>query len=359
MTGKNLLSERLDNQQLGQTKFKEPVEVVSWFGAMQGQDFEHVKWAIGTRLPKTTISDIEQSITQGTIIRSWLLRGTLHVAAAADIHWMLDLLAPRILAANAPRYRQLELDNNTLNKSNARIIQALQRNEKLTRDAIADLLKRSGIAVHNQRLIHLLQYAALKKIICFGSKQDAKFTFTLLDNCVPQISPLSREESLGMLALRYFQSHGPATLTDFAWWSGLNKTTAATAIATAGTKLIADKIKEQTFWRTGYTDGLNQRNQEIFFLPAFDELIIGYRDRNFILQEESAQQVISKNGIFYPVIMKKGNILGTWKRTFNKAGVLIEPRYFHPPTKEKEIIAAANLFGRFTKRKTEFRSTGS
>jgi hypothetical protein len=353
MTEKELLSERLSNQQLGTTKWNKPEEVVAWLGALQAQDFEHSKWAIGIRLPDTTMADIEQALAQRKVIRSWLLRGTLHIVAAQDIHWMLDLLAPRILAANAGRYRQLELDDKLLKKSNALLNKALQREGTLTREALAERLQRSGITTDDQRLVHLLQYAALTKVICFGSRQGSKFTFTLLDPDRPEQSPLSQEESLARLAVRYFQSHGPAGLADFVWWSGLNKTLATTGIRAAGSQLSSDKINDTVFWRCDREHKSPKQAQRIFFLPAFDEFIIGYKDRSFTVDQRQEQAVISKNGIFYPVILEQGKALGIWKRSVKQDEILIRPHYFHDAgiQKEKAIQKAGGDLGRFTGKK--------
>ena len=94
---------RLCNQQIVNARLKKPEEVAAWLGGMQGQDYAGVKWSFGLRLPNVTDADIEQAIADGTIIRTWPMRGTLHFVAAADVRWMLDLLAPRNIAGSARR----------------------------------------------------------------------------------------------------------------------------------------------------------------------------------------------------------------------------------------------------------------
>src|SRR5690349_17247748 len=96
MKEKELLSYRLYNQQLSVSSFKTPAELVSWMGAIQAQDYTMAKWAVGLRIKNITDDLIEQAISEGTIIRTHILRPTWHLVAPSDIRWMLQLTAPGI-----------------------------------------------------------------------------------------------------------------------------------------------------------------------------------------------------------------------------------------------------------------------
>src|ERR1041385_1425526 len=117
---------RLYHQRITHPPFKDAGEVVMWLGMMQGQDYLGTKWAFGLRLPGSTEADIDRAIADKVILRTWGIRGTLHYVAPADIHWLLGLIAPRQIAGNDRRYKELELDEATLLRSVELIVEALQ-----------------------------------------------------------------------------------------------------------------------------------------------------------------------------------------------------------------------------------------
>ena len=203
---------RLYNQQIVSTRLKKPEEVAAWLGGMQGQDYAGCKWSFGLRLPDATDADIEQAIACRTIIRTWPMRGTLHFVAAADVRWMLDLLAPRNIAGSARRHKQLELDEATFSRCRDIFIKALHGGRQLTRDDLYKLLEDAGISMNSQRGYHILWRSALDGIICFSAQRGRQQTFALLDEWAPGAVKLPRGEALAELAKRYFNSRGPATL---------------------------------------------------------------------------------------------------------------------------------------------------
>ena len=181
MTPRDIAHPRLVNQQIGYPKYETAGELVALLGAMQAQDYLGALWAIGLRLPHSTQPEVEQAIAERTIIRTWLLRGTLHFVAAADIHWMLELVTPRILASNARRQQQLELDRATISRSEKLLVGGLQGGKQLTRDAMCALLEAAHISAAGQRGYHILSHLAQRRLICFGPHQGKQPTFTLLD----------------------------------------------------------------------------------------------------------------------------------------------------------------------------------
>src|SRR5215213_6614289 len=212
---------RLHNQGIAVSRFKNPADVVRWFGAVQAQDYLGSLWALGLRLPGAREAEVERAVADRSIIRTWPLRGTLHFVAAEDVHWMLELSGARTVARAASRYRQLGLDEATFAKSRRVIVRALEGGGRLTRPELAAALERSGIATDGQRLIHLLNRSALEGLTCYAARRGKQFTFALLDEWAPSGKSLTRDEALAELAGRYFESHGPSTLQDFVWGSGL------------------------------------------------------------------------------------------------------------------------------------------
>jgi hypothetical protein len=204
---------------------------VGGLGAVQAQDYLGALWAIGLRL-RAAETAIEQAIATRSIVRTWSMRGTLHFVAAEDVRWMLGLLAPRSLASSLGRLRALELDQAVFNRSRDLFIAALSGGKQLRREAMLELLASANISPGGQRGIHILGRLAQEGLICFGAREGKQHTFALLEEWVPQamlrLGPKSRDEALAELARRYFTGHGPATLPDFVWWSGLTTSEART-----------------------------------------------------------------------------------------------------------------------------------
>ncbi|MEJ2735732.1 MAG: winged helix DNA-binding domain-containing protein [Anaerolineae bacterium] len=340
---------RLGNHQITQGKFELPSQIVSWFGAMQAQDYASVKWAVGLRCAQTTDTLLEEEIAKQAIVRTWLMRGTLQIVAAPDIHWMLTLLSPRIVAARARRHQQLGLDDATLAKSHEILIRELEGGNRLTRKEVMFTLEQAGISTRGQRGYHILGHAALEGVICFGPNQGKEQTFVLLREWVLSSQKLESDEALAELARRYFQSHGPATLKDFVGWSGLRITVARKALELVKDEFQQETIAGQTCWEIPYETIPGVSSPTIHLLPAFDEYYLGYQDRGAVLDPHYDKTVVSSNGMFRPIIVLDGQVVGTWKRTLKKRCVIITANPFVSFAKKESqaLLTAAERFGAF------------
>jgi hypothetical protein len=336
--------QRLSAQRIAQATFQDAGGCVAWLGAMQGQDYLGAKWSIGLRLSQGTDRAVEEAIVQGTIRRSWLLRGTLHFVAAADLHWMLALLAPRLIAGNAGRYKQLELDESTLTRSTTLITEALSDGIQRTRSELFEILEHKGISTAGQRGVYLAQRAALEKLIYQGPVIRNETTFRLLEPG----SSRPKEEAVAELARRYFMSHGPTTLNEFAAWSGLTLTDARLGLGAVRAELAEGKIDGASYFFAPELSGSSEAS--VYLLPGFDEFVLGYRDRSAILESQFADAICpGGNGMFTPTVVSGGRIVGTWKRTLKKKGVEIALSPFHTfsPDEHTAIAAAAERYGAF------------
>jgi len=348
-SGQPIPQRRLENHQIAQWRFELPSQVVSWFGAMQAQDYASVKWAIGLRCAQTTETLVEKEIARQTIVRTWLLRGTLQIVAAADIHWMLALLSPRITAARARRRQQLGLDDATLGKSRETLVRTLEGGNRLTRREAMFILEQAGISTRGQRGYHILGHAALEGAICLGPNQGKEQTFVLLREWVPNSQNMESDEALAELARRYFQSHGPATLEDFVGWSGLKTTVARKALGLVKEEFQQETIAGQACWGSPRETVSAVPSPTIHLLPAFDEYYLGYQDRRAVLDPRYDKTMVSSNGVFRPIIVLDGQVVGIWKRTLKKSSVTITANPFAPLTKRasQALLAAAERFGAF------------
>ncbi len=244
----NFAQSRLISQHIGGNELKTPAALVAHMGAMQAQDFNMVKWAIGARLPGVTEEQIEKSFNSGQLIRTHLMRPTWHLIVPEDVSWLLELTAPRIKSAARSRHKQLEIDEKLINKSNSLIEKALMGNKHMTREELMDVLERAGIKARKERSTHLMFCAELDGIVCSGEIRDKEQTYALLRERVPEIKKIGHDEALARLAQKYFTSHCPASAPDFAWWSGLSLGVARRAIELIKTGFISEKVGDITYW---------------------------------------------------------------------------------------------------------------
>lgn len=346
---------RLFTQQITATEFKKPQEIVGWLGAMQAQDYGMCKWAIGVRLPNSTDKEIEKAIDDGKIIRTHVLRPTWHLVLPEDVRWMLELTAPQIKTLMRSRNKELGLTEAVFAKSNKIIAKALSDGNHLTREELIEKLEKAKIPTQDYRSGHLLLHAELDGIVCSGASKGKQRTYVLLDERIPQTKKLHKEEALAKLAKIYFSSHAPATLKDFAWWSGLSLTAAKQALELVKPDFISETIGEQTYWLPSSFSIPKNKIPTVHLLPAFDEYLISYRDRNASIVLEHQHRTFSSNGIFWPVIVVDGQVVGIWKRTIKKDTVQIGLDYVIPQNKTilKRVEQEAKLLGNFFEKKIE------
>jgi hypothetical protein len=350
MASPNIAQQRLFNQCLTANPFEKPGDVVNWLVAVQSQDYFGAKWALGLRMQNAHDTDIDRSYNEGAILRTHVLRPTWHFVTPIDIRWLLALTAPRVLAANAAMYRKLELDSATLKRGHKAMTKALQGGQHLTRDELRATLEKVGLAVGTgQRLAYIVMAAELDGLICSGSRRGKQFTYALLEERVPPVAPLKRDESLAELTRRYFTGHGPATTQDFAKWSGLTIADAKRGLEMVGTQLHHEALSGTEYWFSASAALIKQAAPTAYLLSVYDEYIIGYTDRSLIASAEIAAKLFTMGNALTAVIVIDGKIAGTWKRTFEKATVTITIDYGSHLTKAqlRAVAAAAQRYGEF------------
>jgi len=350
MTSLDIARLRLHNQHIARTMFEKPSDVVAWLGAVQAQDYLGALWAVGLRMRNAVEADIEQALANRTIIRTWPMRGTLHFVAAADARWMLELLTPRVVENNAQRLlRQFGLDEAAFARSKDLFARALQGGKQLTRNAMYEALEAGGVSTAGQRGLHILWRLAQDGLICFGAREGKQQTFALLDEWAPKAKRMGRDELLAELAKRYFTSHGPATLQDFAWWSGLAAVDATAGLEMAKRSLGQETINGQTYWLASSTPATKDSSPAGHLLPAYDEYTVAYKDRSAALNPKYAKLPNYGHGIFNPTIVVDGQVVGTWKRALKKGALVITPSPFTKlkRAETRAIAEAANRYGKF------------
>lgn len=342
---------RLRSQQLVKPEFNDPKDLVSWMGAMQAQDYPRVKWALGIRLKSPKIKTVDEAIRRGDILRTHVMRPTWHFVTAEDIRWMLKLSSQRIIAAcnSFAKGNGVDIAESIYTKANDLFVKILEGNNHLTKQELEDEIVKAGILPDSPKLGYLFTRAEQEGIICSGNDKGGKFTYALLEERAPMAKDLPREEALALLARKYFCSHSPASLEDFVWWSGLPVTDARQAIGLIDAELIKEKFASQNLFVHQQWGKRIKSSDVLHFLPPYDEYLISYKDRTAAMDKEHHPKAFNNFGIFYPVILHNGRIIGNWKKTVKKGDISIETSFFGEYQKpdDEQIKKAADRYKRF------------
>jgi len=268
------------------------------------------------------------------------MRPTWHFVTPADIRWLLKLTATRVDAVNAFTYRQQGLDKKIFKRSHDVIIKTLEGGKHLLRTELQTALKQKKIMAAGVRLSALMMKAELEGLICSGPRRGNQFTYALIDERVPPEKAMSRKDALETFATRYFASRGPATLKDFACWSGLSMKEAREAVDMLAVEFMKNKINGQDYIFLPASFG-NGKIQSNFLMPDYDEYGMGYKDRRAIFNNAIDLSAFkNENPIFNRMIILDGKIAGTWKRVIKNDKVAIETVPFGPLTKNKKQALA-------------------
>lgn len=344
MENASLIHHRLYNHRLSQPGFATPAEVVGWLGAVQSQDYGGAKWALAQRMVGADLDNIiEQAFTEGKILRTHVMRPTWHFVTPADIRWLLMLTAPRVHQFNAYMYRQLELDEAIFAQTSAAMTKALANHNYLTREELGEVFAGIGIQAERMRLGYIVHYAELDALICSGPRKGKQFTYALLDERAPDARILTYDEALAELTLRFFRSHGPATVKDFAWWSGLTVAQVKVGLDMVKSQLVYDGEHWFADIAPASSDALTA-----YLLPNYDEYTIAYKNHDALVQRINAQGIqIQTDSIFNHTLVIDGQILAMWRRTFKKTAVLVELKRLVPlnDAEEQALAAALQRYG--------------
>ncbi|MDL2303200.1 winged helix DNA-binding domain-containing protein [Dysgonomonas sp. OttesenSCG-928-D17] len=342
---------RLANHLLAGSELKTPREVVSWMGAIQAQDFNMGKWAVGSRLPGISDREVEDAVNKGEIIRSHILRPTWHFVSRDDIHWMLELSAPRLKATGRTYDKMIGLTEDITTRAHKLLRNILEKEPNQTRQELGEKFVEAGISINASILNHIMFNAEQAGLVCNGVVRGKKQTYDLLERKVPKTEVFDKDEALRKLAYKYFRSHGPATLQDFIWWSGLTAGDSKKALEMIRPDFIFETVGDSTY--IFHSSCLDHQIEDhlVHFLPAFDELFVSYKDRKEVLATDHHKKVIVSNGVFKPTIFYNGQVIGIWNRIVKKNQVISEPSCFSEPNKKmlKLIDKAAQEFNNYMK----------
>lgn len=351
LKNKDIIRYRLNNQHLLTTQFSQPEGVVQNLCAVQAQDYAGALWGLGLRLLNANEDAIDQAFAAGTILRTHILRPTWHFVAPDDIRWLLMLTAPRVQAFNAYHYRKCELDEKLFARCRKVLEKVLQGGQQLTRNELREKFEAAGISTQIElRMTHIMAWAELEGVVCSGARRGKQFTYALLEERVLPAQLLSRDEALAEMVRRYFRTRGPATLQDFAWWSGLTVTDAKRGIQLVKAELQQATVDEQIYWFAEPATLIEPKKPLAFLLPNYDEYFIGLKDRsaiNMAIKAIPSEQMLS--ALSGHILIVNGIVVGGWKRALQKKAVSIEVKLLSPltPAEQKAVQQAAERYGIF------------
>jgi len=309
-----ILKPRLYNQLLAGTKPSAAADVVDRLGAMQAQDFIGAKWAVGLRATGLDDAAVAGAFDRGEILRTHVLRPTWHFVTPADIRWMLTLTAPRVHKAVDYYLRQVGVDAKKLSRAQRVLASELTGGRFRTRRELAAALAKNGIAVRGIALGILTIHAELEQVMCSGPARGRELTYALFDERAPRAGSRTPPNPGAELAARYFVSHGPATVRDFVWWSGLTVAQAKRAIAEASPALEPKDVGGLTYFASRW-DAPGRTPPATFLLPNYDEYVIAYKDRDLMVLPGAKTRggIAGLNAFEHPLVVD-GVIAGYWTR---------------------------------------------
>ncbi len=329
-------------------------QAVAGVCGVQAQVAAAAALAVRVRSTGLTASDVEQArVNDRSVVRTWCMRGTLHLLATEDLGWLLPLFGPVFIRASRRRFEELGLDEETSTKGISALRQALARRGPLTRAEIVDELGARGIRLAGQARPYLIRHAALQGVVCFGPSRGGEPTYVLLDDWTRLGSGLAGDAACTELASRYLEAYGPAGPDDMAAWSGLPMSAVRAGWRRIAGQLIELEVSGRPAWMlraraASLADGPGPRSA-VRLVPGFDTYLLGYRSRRLAIADRYAGRVNAGGGMIRPALLVDGRVQGTWKgRPGRKElGVVVEPFEALAPMVITGIEADARDLGRF------------
>ena len=306
---------RLLNQQIVSQQFARPEELVEWMGAVQAQDLRAAQWAVGLRTKKCTKAEVEAALDSGKIIRTHVMRPTWQFVSPEDVRWMLGLnRAPmERMYQNYLKSTGVDIGDREYGRALEAFARTLEGRKSLTLEQLREACR--GVDGISCELHHVKGYivrAESRALLCNGISAGNKNTYSLMDEKVPSVPEISREEALSRLAAKYFRSHSPATLQDFIWWSGLSAGEVRKAVGSISADLERATVKGREFFIHSSCRIRGHCSGSVSLIPAYDEYLLGYKDRSDVLPQHLHSKAFNTFGIFRRIIQQGGQIVGNW-----------------------------------------------
>ena len=344
---------RMLNQQLLSPLYERPEDIVAWQGAMQAQDYNYFRWAIGIRQRTPQLIQLQEAFVKAELLRLHLLRCTVQVVSQKDIGWLLPLCKERNLRTLQSWHKSINISfsESHFEEITRAMQELLAGGKSLPKRAIAEELASLGFLLDDRLLTSLLVWSEIEGILCSGVMQGREATWALLSERVSTVCSLTPDEALKQLALKYFRSHSPASLEDFVWWAGLSKTRCKKALTLIANEVEEIKVEGEAMYLYHNTLDCPDYARKVLLLPPYDEYLIGYKSRWVALEKKHTAKAHNNFGIFKPVILHEGRVVGNWKASIDKQGENLTIDFFAEKSKigRQSLQGAVNQFVQFCK----------
>lgn len=324
---------RLASQGLLRAGFGSVADAVRWMTASQAQDLQAAMWAVGLRVPKAGLSGVRAAINDGSVVRSWPMRGTLHLVAPEDLRWMLEITADRLNRSISARHRELDITREDVEKCRDIALERIAGGGPVSRNELFSMFDAAGQPTKGQRGVHILGTLCRQAWLVQGPLAGNQQLLVAFDDWIPVSRSLERQEAIAEFMLRYFTSHGPATLRDFSWWTQIPLTEVRAVFEAVRGSLQELEYGGTSYWLSPETASLlgarvpGQRS--VLLLPGFDEFLLGYMDRSLVLPPEHADRIVpGGNGVFKKTVVAGGEVVGTWARQGKGGTGAVVPELF-------------------------------
>lgn len=310
-----------------------PADVVRWMAAMQAQDFQAALWAVGVRLPGIGVDGVRAALDSGAVVRSWPMRGTLHLVAPEDLRWMLDLTAERLTKGIAARHRELGITWADVEQCREVALSRITAGGPVSRTDLFKEFEAAGQPTTGQRGIHILGTLCRHGWLVQGPLMGNQQLLVAFEEWIPVSRRLDRAEAIAGFLLRYLRSHGPATIRDFAWWTQIPLTEVRAALEEIRDQLVELEFGGTSYWMSPETAALLETGvpgaRTVLLLPGFDEFLLGYQDRSLVLPPEHSNKIVpGGNGVFKKTVVAAGKVVGTWAREGSSRTAAVVPELF-------------------------------
>jgi hypothetical protein len=348
---------RLSGQRLLPSRLSPSVPAAAHaIAGFQAQSWPDALLGVHSRTRDLTAAHVERArVEDRTVVRSWFMRGTLHLVATEDVGWLLGLLGPGQIAAGWRRREELGLDEATY-ASAVSVLEAELAEGPKTRAEIDDVLVRHGVRLKpkTQAAIHLIQRAALEGRVCYGADRGRQKELVLLRAWVDVGPALDPDVALVEVARRYLAAFAPASPADFAKWSKLPMPLCRRAFAELDADLGEVRVWGVPAWipraSLAALAELERAEPVVRLLGGFDTLLIGIKDRRNFADERWWPR-IWVGGLIMPVVMVDGEVVATWKLERGAGAAVVRVSPFEPldeglmPAVEAEVADVGWFLG--------------
>jgi hypothetical protein len=323
------------------------VEVARQIGGLHAQVMSSADLSLWTRIRGHRPEDLPRALwEERTLVKTWLMRGTLHLVPAEDLPVYCAALDLRGQYQGAwLRYfdvtardmeRLIDVIGESLNEPQSR------------RELIGAVKARLGARMANNLESGwggFLKPAARRGVLCFGPSEGQTVTFVRPDAWLAQWRAVEPEEAQAELLRRFLGAYGPATRHDFMEWAGGGTGRRLRPAWDLITSELAE-VEPKRFLLTRDVEAFERAraSRVVRLLPAFDPFLLPRQTRPYLVRsDEEYDRIYRPQGWITPVVLHGGRAvaLWPWKRRGAKLAIELEPLDSRPVSVEREAAALA------------------